>query len=92
MAAKKKHIPQRTCIACRQVKDKRELARVVRTPEKHVVVDPTGKAAGRGAYVCNTVQCWQVALKHGALARALKIEISDEDLAVLQSHIAILKT
>ncbi len=88
--AKKKHVPQRTCIACRQVKSKRELVRVVRTPQRRVVVDPTGKAAGRGAYLCNTRQCWQTALQRGALTRALKTEISEEDLAALQAYAAAL--
>ncbi len=88
MAAKAKHVPQRTCIVCRQVKNKRELVRVVRTPDQRVVVDPTGKAAGRGAYLCNTAQCWQTAFQRGALARALKVEISDEDLAALKAYAA----
>ena len=92
MAAKKKHVPQRTCIACRQVKSKRELVRVVRTPQRQVVVDPTGKAAGRGAYLCNTRQCWQTALQRGALARALKTEISEEDLAALKEYVAMLQS
>jgi len=92
MAAKKKHVPQRTCIVCRQVKDKKELVRVVRTPEQRVVVDPSGKAAGRGAYLCKTAQCWQNAFQRKALARALKTEISEEDMAALKEYAAGLKT
>lgn len=88
MSARKKHVPQRTCIACRQVKGKRELIRVVRTPEKTVKIDATGKTAGRGAYMCQNPTCWEAALQRGALARALKTEISDEDLAALQTFAA----
>ena len=64
-----KHVPQRTCVGCRQVLAKRTLIRVVRTAEG-VRVDPTGKAAGRGAYLHNLRSCWERGLK-GALAHAL---------------------
>jgi len=75
-----RHIPQRTCIVCRQTSAKRQLVRVVRTPAGSVTVDPTGKLAGRGAYLCDSHGCWQTALKHrGALARALKVDIIPED-------------
>ncbi len=76
-----KHIPQRTCVGCRQVMAKRALIRVVRSPEG-VRVDPTGKHAGRGAYIHEDRHCWDRALK-GALAHALKIELTDQDRAAL---------
>lgn len=82
-----KHIPQRTCIACRKTTAKKELMRIVRTPER-VQYDPTGKAQGRGAYLHNSRACWKQALK-GGLARALKTEISPEDWKELQE---IMKT
>ncbi len=82
-----KHIPQRTCIACRKTTAKKELMRIVRTPE-HVQYDPTGKAQGRGAYLHNSRACWERALK-GGLARALKTEISPKDWKELQE---IMKT
>lgn len=85
MAAKKgkrrKHIPQRTCVGCRQVQAKRSLIRVVRSPEG-VKIDPNGKLAGRGAYLHDMRSCWQKGLA-GKLAHALKTEISAEDMAVL---------
>ena len=62
--AKKK--PQRTCIACRQMLDKRELCRVVRTPTGEIVLDDTGKLAGRGAYLCRNLACLQKAFKSRA--------------------------
>ena len=82
-----KHIPQRTCIACRAVRSKRELARVVRTIENRVIADPTGKKAGRGAYLCRQRECWQAVLDHPArLKQALKLEtlLSNDDLAPLR--------
>ena len=77
-AAKRvKHVPQRTCVGCRLTLAKRSLIRVVRTPEG-VRVDPTGKAAGRGAYLHDRQSCWERGLK-GALAHALKTELTDQD-------------
>ena len=81
----KKHIPQRTCVACREVNEKRSLIRIVRTPEG-VEVDPTGRKPGRGAYLHDTKDCWEKALKRGILARALKTEISPENMDVLQAY------
>ena len=83
--ARQKHQPQRTCIGCREVKHKRELIRVVRTPEGKVIVDPTGKANGRGAYLCKEENCWQQSLHRGQLARALKLTLSQEEIAMLES-------
>ena len=83
---KRKHNPQRTCIACRETKDKRELIRVVCTPEKKVIVDPTGKANGRGAYVCRQTDCWGK-LKTERLAQALKVRLSSEELATLYASL-----
>jgi len=55
---KQKHVPQRTCIVCQQVRPKRELIRVVRTPAGHVELDPTCKKSCRGAYLCARRSCW----------------------------------
>ena len=82
-----KHKPQRTCIACRKAKDKRELVRVVRTVEQNVVVDFTGKANGRGAYVCRQAACWKKGLTKERLAQALKVTLSSEDVAVLHAFL-----
>lgn len=72
-----KHIPYRTCIGCRTVNAKRALVRIVST-SGGVVVDPTGKVAGRGAYVHNTRSCWEQALK-GPVSRALRMELTNDD-------------
>lgn len=76
-----KHIPQRTCVGCRQVMPKRNLIRVVRSPEG-VSIDLTGKTAGRGAYLHDKKSCWESALK-GALNHALKTELTEQDRDVL---------
>lgn len=71
--------PQRTCVACRSVGDKRDLVRVVRQPDASVVVDATGKAPGRGAYVHSRPGCWQEAIKRGRIEAALKTKLSPDD-------------
>ena len=81
----KKHIPQRTCVACREVNEKRSLIRIVRTPEG-VAIDMTGRMPGRGAYIHDSKECWEKALKRGVLARNLKTEISQEDMETLQAY------
>ena len=80
---KPRHVPIRTCAGCRQERPKREMVRVVRTSEGSVVVDPTGKRAGRGAYLCPSFDCWSRALR-GSLAHTLKAEISASDRAELE--------
>jgi predicted RNA-binding protein YlxR (DUF448 family) len=81
-----RHVPQRTCIACRATESKRGLIRVVRTPEGRVEIDPTGKKNGRGAYVHETRACWDEALKRDRLARALKVTIAQEEYERLKAH------
>lgn len=77
-----KHTPIRTCIACRQTQGKRSLIRLVRTAEG-VCVDPTGKLAGRGAYVHNERACWEVAIKGGRLEQALRTRLGADMRAAL---------
>ena len=79
-----RHVPQRTCVACRQTNTKRQLVRVVRAPDGSVTIDASGKRSGRGAYLCSTPECWEAGLKRGVLSRALKIEsIPEENLQTL---------
>ncbi len=73
-----KHIPQRTCVGCRTILPKRSMIRLVRQPEG-VQIDPTGKMAGRGAYLHNLRSCWEKGLK-GSLANALKVTLSPQDV------------
>ena len=72
-----KKIPMRMCVGCREMKPKRELIRVVRSQDGNVTVDFTGKAAGRGAYVCRSVECLERAIKTRGLDRALEHKIQD---------------
>ena len=81
-----KHVPMRTCVACREKDAKRQYVRIVRSPDQTVRVDPTGKANGRGAYLCSRRSCWDRALQSGALARALKVEIDAETRQMLAEY------
>jgi predicted RNA-binding protein YlxR (DUF448 family) len=85
-----KHVPQRTCVGCHTVRAKRTLVRVVRTPEG-VMVDPTGKLNGRGAYLHNSRSCWERGLS-GALKTALKVELTIEDKQRLEAFMDSLPT
>lgn len=81
---RRKHVPQRTCVVCRAVHSKRDLVRLVRTPEGQLVVDKTGKQNGRGAYLCHQRSCWEAALTGHQLSKALKMEIGERERRVLQ--------
>jgi predicted RNA-binding protein YlxR (DUF448 family) len=84
-----KRIPQRTCVGCRTVLAKRQLVRVVRSADG-VVVDPTGKLAGRGAYLHDRPSCWEAGMK-GALAHALKIDLTAADRERLEAFMNTLR-
>jgi hypothetical protein len=86
-SGQRKHIPMRTCIVCRQSLPKRSLIRIVASPEQGIVADPTGKLAGRGAYVCHDSVCWAELLagSNSLLSKALRAPVSDDDRARLQS-------
>jgi predicted RNA-binding protein YlxR (DUF448 family) len=77
-----KHVPQRTCVGCREVMPKRKMIRIVRTADG-VQVDPTSKLAGRGAYMHDRRECWERGMK-GALAHALKTTLTAEDRTRLE--------
>lgn len=84
----RKHIPQRTCVVCRETAAKRTLVRVVRTADQGVQLDPTGKKNGRGAYLCTRPECWQRALSSAVLDKALRTTLSDDDRARLSEAMA----
>jgi uncharacterized protein len=85
-----KHIPMRTCVACKETKPKRELLRVVRKPDGHVLLDAAGKVSGRGAYICARLSCWEVALKKKRLEQEFELALSEEDRAGLDAFVATL--
>jgi predicted RNA-binding protein YlxR (DUF448 family) len=70
-------------VVCRSARPKRELTRIVRTPDGHVLLDPTGRLAGRGAYLCADRSCWQTASTKRALDRALATPLPPDVLAML---------
>ena len=82
-----KKVPMRMCVACREMKPKKELIRVVRTPEGDIVADSTGRKNGRGAYLCPTEACLNKAVKTRALERALEQPLSAEAAAYLRQVI-----
>ena len=90
--AKSRHVPERSCVACGVKMPKSKLLRVVRTDRKSLVVDTTGRAPGRGAYLCQAPECWDRALGKGGLGRSLGLEISSTDLEPVrvyyQEHIS----
>ena len=81
-----KKIPQRQCMGCRERRPKRELIRVVRTPEGAVNLDFGGKMNGRGAYVCPDAECLKKAIRSKALERSLEVEIPEQVIARLQKE------
>lgn len=83
-----KKIPQRQCMGCRERKAKKELIRVVRTPEGGVQVDFSGKVNGRGAYLCPNPECLRKAQRIKSLERSLEIAIPEEVYARLEKEIA----
>jgi len=87
---KPKHVPLRTCVSCHESKPKRELLRVVRTPDGHVILDATGKKSGRGAYLCARLSCWENALKKKRLEQEFELTLSEEDRAGLDTFVATL--
>lgn len=73
-----KNVPQRTCIGCNSQKDKKDLIRIVKNKEGIISIDKTGKAQGRGAYICNNIECLEKAIKTKRLERTFEIKISEE--------------
>jgi predicted RNA-binding protein YlxR (DUF448 family) len=91
MEAKRgRHVPERSCIACRRKRPKWELVRIVRTSDGAVEIDVGGKKAGRGAYLCRLQECSEVALKKKRVERALRAEITPHGLSELQALVTAL--
>ena len=84
---KMRKIPQRMCNGCMEVKPKKELIRIVKSPEGEVTVDLTGKKPGRGAYICKNVECLEKAFKTKKLSRSLETPISEEIFEALRNEI-----
>ncbi len=87
MVLRQKKLPTRKCVGCQAMFDKRDMVRVVLTPEGTVQLDLTGKRNGRGAYLCRNADCLRVAKKRKALDRALKVAVSDALYDELTLHL-----
>ena len=85
---KPKKIPMRMCVGCREMKPKRELIRVVRSPEGEVSIDPVGKKPGRGAYVCRQQACLSRAIRQKQLERQLEVTLTPEVARFLTDTLA----
>ena len=88
---KERKTPMRMCVGCREMQPKKSLIRVVRSPEGDVSMDPTGRKAGRGAYVCKNAQCLQKALKQKQLERAFSCTRGEETHKALMDALAALE-
>ncbi len=84
---RKMHVPQRTCVACHKKTDKRRLTRLVQTANAGIVLDPTGKQNGRGAYVCDQTACWEKILNTQLLNKAFKTKISNDEKANIAKQV-----
>ena len=84
---KPKKTPMRMCVGCREMKEKRELIRIVRTPDGEVAMDDTGKRSGRGAYVCRSAECLTRAIRQKQLERQLEITLTNEVSEALTEEI-----
>jgi predicted RNA-binding protein YlxR (DUF448 family) len=89
---RRKRIPQRTCVGCREVSGKRQLVRLVRTPEGIVEIDESGKRSGRGAYLCRRRPCWETALQKRRLEHSLRLNnpLTEENLDTLRAYLETL--
>jgi predicted RNA-binding protein YlxR (DUF448 family) len=87
MRVKSRSLPQRTCIACRQVKEKKDLIRLVSTENGIAEIDVFGKKPGRGAYLCPRKACWELALRKNRLDYALRTRLRDDSRQVLREYI-----
>jgi len=86
MRVKSKHPPQRTCIACRQVKEKKALIRLVSTESGIAEIDVFGVKPGRGAYLCPQKTCWELALRKNRLDYALRTKLHDDNRQTLREY------
>ncbi len=87
---KPRKIPMRMCVGCREMKEKKTLIRVVRSPEGEVSLDPTGKKSGRGAYVCRNADCLKRAIRQKQLERQLEVTLPPETAEALNAAMAAL--
>lgn len=83
----KRKIPLRKCLGCGERKDKKDLIRIVKTPDKKIVIDLKGNQNGRGAYICNNRDCFDKMVESNKISKSLKADISKEKLEELKNEI-----
>ena len=88
---KEKKVPMRMCVGCREMKPKKELLRVARSPEGEVSIDLTGRKPGRGAYLCKNAECMKRAIKQRQLERAFECALGEETHASLLKELEVLE-
>ena len=82
-----KKIPTRKCVGCGEMRDKKEMIRVIKTPEGEICLDVTGRANGRGAYICNSAECLRKAVKNRGLEKSLKAQIPEDILEQMNKEL-----
>ena len=82
-----KKIPTRKCVGCGEMKEKRDMIRVIKTPEGEIALDRTLKANGRGAYICNDAECFRKAVKNKGLERSLKSQIPQDVRELIEKEL-----
>ena len=83
---RQKHVPQRTCVVCREKKDKRDLLRIVNNAEDGIIIDLTGKKNGRGAYVCDSADCWNKVETSTVIDSALRASVEPDKKMMLKNR------
>lgn len=81
-----KKVPMRQCIGCQEMKSKKEMIRVIRTPEGEICIDATGRKNGRGAYICHNMDCLKKAEKNHGIERSLKMQIPEDVYSRLEEE------
>lgn len=84
--------PMRKCVGCQEMKSKKEMMRILRTPEDELVIDTTGRKNGRGAYLCFSKECFEKAVRSKGLERSLKMNVSPEVYDSLKKEIEQIET
>ena len=83
-----KKIPMRKCVGCLEMKEKKDLVRIVKSPENEIFLDTTGKANGRGAYICNSAECLKKAIKNKGLERSFKSPVPADVLQNIEKELS----
>ena len=89
MAVQVKRVPLRKCTGCQEMKNKKEMMRILKTSEGDIVLDTTGRKNGRGAYVCCSMDCFEKAVKNKGLERSLKCKVPEEAYESLKKEIEL---